>query len=351
MASSKQGGTAAAAQQLRSMSLGECAERKDNDDEPITKNGTNPTKLCSACGKKSDTLMKCRNCKCVWYCDKDCQNKHWKEHKKECKPIKKLLDERGGKLNLGTELDVGPLGKMPSREECPICMQVLPIHESLHTYFPCCGKTICCGCDYQHKIKSGKGQTCAFCREPLPKSDEEILARALKRVKCQDPHAMHNIAVEYGRGGLGLTVDQDKCIELLRESADLGYPMAHYTLGNFHHDGEMGFEQNEEKGFKYWEKAAEGGQIAAQHKVGYREVINDNFVVAIRHWRLSASGGLRLSMDNLIACFERGLLCHGDLAETLQVMYRSRAELKSDNRDQYIEYLKMTGEYDAEYDA
>ena len=52
--------------------------------------------------------MKCRACKCVWYCDKECQNKHWKEHKKECKRIKKELDKRGGKLDLGTELDVGP---------------------------------------------------------------------------------------------------------------------------------------------------------------------------------------------------------------------------------------------------
>ena len=42
---------------------------------------------------------------------------------------------------------------------------------------------------------------------------------------------------------------------------------------------------------------------------------------------------------------------HGDLAETLQAMYRARAEMKSEDRDQYIEYLKRTGEYEAEYDS
>ena len=94
------------------MSLGESTEKKDSETGTNTKNGT-PTKkeMCSACGKKSSTLMKCRACKCVWYCDKDCQNKHWKEHKTECKPIKKELDKRGGKLDLGTEEDIGPLGK------------------------------------------------------------------------------------------------------------------------------------------------------------------------------------------------------------------------------------------------
>ena len=74
--------------------------------------------MCSACGKSSDTLKKCAACKCVWYCDKKCQNKHHKEHKEECRPIKKVLDKRGGKLDVGTELNVGPLGKMPPREEC-----------------------------------------------------------------------------------------------------------------------------------------------------------------------------------------------------------------------------------------
>eukprot|EP00561_Arcocellulus_cornucervis_P007023 CAMPEP_0185818742 /NCGR_PEP_ID=MMETSP1322-20130828/21136_1 /TAXON_ID=265543 /ORGANISM="Minutocellus polymorphus, Strain RCC2270" /LENGTH=71 /DNA_ID=CAMNT_0028515879 /DNA_START=19 /DNA_END=231 /DNA_ORIENTATION=- len=71
MASSKEDGTAAAAEQLRSISLGSSAERKndDNETEPTAKNGT-PTKMCSACGKGSNTLKKCNGCKCVWYCDK-----------------------------------------------------------------------------------------------------------------------------------------------------------------------------------------------------------------------------------------------------------------------------------------
>ena len=56
-------------------------------------------------------------------------------------------------------------------------------------------------------------------------------------------------------------------------------------------------------------------------------------------------------MDSLVVCFEEGLLHHGDLAETLQVFYRSRDEMKSDGRDQYITYLKMKGEYKEEYEC
>ena len=55
-------------------------------------------------------------------------------------------------------------------------------------------------------------------------------------------------------------------------------------------------------------------------------------------------------MEGLIECFEDGLLHHGDLAETLRAFYLARAEMKSDDRDEFIEYLKENGEYKEEYE-
>ena len=361
MASTKEDGTstavAAAAEQLGSVSLGGSVEGKDNETETKNEDDQNneeaPAKCCSACGKKSNALKKCNGCKCVWYCDKKCQNKHRKEHKKECRPIKKELDIRGGKLDVGTELDIGPRGEVPPREECPICMRVLPIQEILQTYYACCGKTICGGCDFQHKIKSREqavASTCAFCRTAAPESDEEILARLSKRAELKDPEALYNIAMNYGDGGLGLPVDQAKCIELLRESADLGFPDAQYNLGKYHHFSEMGLEQNEEEVLGYCEKAAERGDVQARHNVGGIEFRSDNHLAALRHFRLSASAGFKPSVNSLIARFEVGMLRRGDLAETLQAFYRSRAEMKSEDRDKYIAYLKKVGEYKEEYE-
>ena len=351
MSSTKDDGTAsAAAEQLGSMSLGESAERKG---EPETKNeddtnGTPTKKLCSKCGKESDKLKKCTACKCVWYCDKDCQNRHWKEHKKECKPIKKELAKRGGKLDLGTELDVGPLGKLPPREECPICMRVLPIHPKLHTYAPCCGKTLCCGCNYQHQTKSSEQAvlpTCAFCRTTVPRSIEEELALRSKRIELKDPDALMGMAMDYSCGRNGMPVDHAKCIGLLREVVDLGFTTAQYQIGAFHSTGEMGLEQNEEEAFKCYKEAAEGGHLIARHSLGCTEGRNGNHAAAMRHVRLSASGGYRRSMGSLVSCFEGGLLQHKDLAETLQAFYCARTEMKSEDRDQYIKLLKETGEY------
>ena len=360
MASSKEDDAAAAAgQQLGALSLG--AERNETNEDADT-NGTPSKKLCSKCGKESDTLKKCTACKCVWYCDKDCQNRHWKEHKKECKRIKKELAKRGGKLDLGNELDLGPLPDLPPREECPICMRALPLHENIQAYNECCGKMICCGCDFQHQLKNGKwadaGQTmeqvqaptCAFCRVPMSNSDEETLARLRKRVEGEDPRALFIMAKAHGFGKYGLPVDQAKCINLLRQVAGLGFPPAQYTLGHYHLNGSMGLEQNDEEAIKYWKKAAEGGHLISRHNLGISESNNGNRVAAMRHWRLCASGGCRSSMESLITRFEKGWLHHADAAEVLQAMYCARAELRSEDRDKYIAHLKRTGEYKAEYE-
>ena len=363
MPSSKEDGTATAAEQLGFMSLGTSAERKHNateNDEDAEENG-DPAKFCSACEKESETLKKCTACKCVWYCNKACQKRHRKEHKKECKRIKRILDDRGGVLNLGTETDIGPLGKVPPREECPICMRVFPLHAELHAYFPCCGKTICCGCDFQHCVinedheGSEREQTpvhvCAFCRSSeSSESDGEHLVQLRKRVKLKDPDALSIMAVSYGYGHNGLPVDQAKCIVLLRESADLGDPISHYQLGLFYHEGKMGLHQNEEEAIKYWEKAAEGGHVLARHYLGVIEGNTGDHVAAIRHFQLSASGGHRGSMGALIQCFEDGFLQHQYLAETLLAFYRSSAEMRSEDRDIFIKHLKRIGEYKEEYE-
>ena len=82
----KEDGTEAVA----AISLGGSAERNvESKKDADTKNDEAPAKLCSACGKKSDTVKKCTACKCVWYCDTMCQKKRRKEHIKECKRIKK----------------------------------------------------------------------------------------------------------------------------------------------------------------------------------------------------------------------------------------------------------------------
>ena len=93
------------------------------------------------------------------------------------------------------------------------------------------------------------------------------MARLRKRVELKDPKAMRDMALYYGDGDFGLPVDQAKCIELLRQSAGLGFPNAQFNLGNYYDDGEMGLEQNKEEASKCYKVAAEGGYLAARHNL------------------------------------------------------------------------------------
>jgi hypothetical protein len=347
MATAKDDETAMLDALLGPMTLSESAKRETNETEPPTaKNGTAHNKklhVCSACGKERTDLKLCNGCKCIWYCDKDCQNRHRKEHRKECKRIKKELDTRDllgkqeGKYDLGFERDIGPPGKLPQREECPICMCLMPLEPLLQEYFSCCGKIICRSCYSQHNLKSMEQRlplTCAYCRAMFPIFEEDVVARLTKSAERKDPRALLKLAMHHGDGNLGLPVDQAKCIDLLRESAGLGHPDAQYQLGNFYKFGEMGLEQNDAEALKYWEKAAEGGHIAALHNLGCAEGRDGNYVAAMRHFRLAVSGGRRESIETLIAFFEKGLLHHGDLAEALQAFYLATSEIRSENRGQ-----------------
>ena len=41
---------------------------------------------CGMC-KSKDATKRCSRCKSEWYCNRACQVKHWKDHKKFCKTI------------------------------------------------------------------------------------------------------------------------------------------------------------------------------------------------------------------------------------------------------------------------
>ena len=154
----------------------------------------------------------------------------------------------------------------------------------------------------------------------------------------------------YGYGECGLSVDQTKCIDLMRQSAALGCPFSQYQLGVLHSTGDMGLEQDDAQAKMHWEKAAEGGHLTSRHNLACKEASMGNHIAAMRHWRSAASGGQRSSMEGVIGCFEAGALRHGDLAATLQAFYLARSEMKSADRDEYIRYLKMTGQFDEEFD-
>ena len=152
------------------------------------------------------------------------------------------------------------------------------------------------------------GASFTECVPFLPNRAGKIRQRDLsdfsKRVELKDPEALLNMGLVYGRGWYGLPVDQTKCIEFLRQSADLGCRKALHDLGYCHLYGQMGLEQNDGKALFYLKKAAEDGDMHARHRLGCVEDERGDDLAAMRHFRLPASGGYRASMEYLIDNFE-----------------------------------------------
>src|SRR6056300_1567949 len=191
--------------------------------------------VCANCGKAAvdDVKLKiCTACKLVKYCSVECQKNHWSKHKKACK--KRAAEIRDD--NLFRQPDESYLG------ECPICCLPLPLDLSKSAVTSCCCKRICDGCSHANKQREweqGLEQKCAYCREPLPDTQEEAEKILMKRVKANDPAAIRQIGDKCFREG-----DFEGAFEYLTKAAELGDIDGHYNLSVLYHNGK-GVEKDE----------------------------------------------------------------------------------------------------------
>jgi len=130
----------------------------------------------------------------------------------------------------------------------------------------CCSKLICNGCNFanihvKREKEAGLEMRCTFCREPMPKSQEEVTMRCEKRIKKNDPSAMRfrgRNCIDEG--------DYESALKYFTKASKLGNVEAHYNLSVMHRDG-IGVEEDEEKAIYHLEEAA----IAGQKMEGSRE--------------------------------------------------------------------------------
>ena len=55
---------------------------------------------CFQCGKRGHKLPKCTQCSQAYYCNADCQRKHWKRHKPVCRATVAALARRATRERL-----------------------------------------------------------------------------------------------------------------------------------------------------------------------------------------------------------------------------------------------------------
>ena len=127
----------------------------------------------------------------------------------------------------------------PQQDECPICMMILPPHESESLYLTCCGKTMCWGCAFSTigvHVRNGRdlsealdlGAICPFCRE----SHGQAYKSVMKRAEYGQHEAMFQVGM-YGfkKGENSLKIDKTEGMKWLQRAMEVGNGKAAFQLG------------------------------------------------------------------------------------------------------------------------
>ena len=267
-------------------------EEKETDDnegekKTTTKKSSTPNTIiiivCSNCETLQTETHKLIRCPChsVRYCNKDCQKKHRTQHKKECrrllaekkmkktkqitaKPPQEEEQEQGErKEHNATETTTND--QEEERDECPICLEMIPKIDAYFTRFVCCGNGLHDHC--AEDLKSTKiGDNCPLCRAKAPTTKKETIKQLRPWVKKKIAWAQALIAGKYDRGE-GVKQSYGTARKYYDLAAQQGNIGSMFNLGKLYHYG-FGVEQSYDRAFEYYEQAADLGLADAQFLTG-----------------------------------------------------------------------------------
>ena len=234
--------------------------------------------------------------------------------------------------------DIDLFAPVPEREECPVCLQTLPLREDETLFMTCCGKKVCCGCIIKSKMVDRKNgvpdhkQKCAFCRQPYPKNNVKALKKLMKK---NNPDAFYQMTRNYREGKEGALQSETKSLDMCIRAAELGHPNAYAVIGNYCRQG-FGMEQNTSKALEFYEVGAKKGSVGAHSDLALMHKGYGNIDLYIKHMKLVASAGEQGAMDSLMNAYKDKLVSKEDLTQTLRACQASQNEMKSIDRDNYV---------------
>lgn len=106
--------------------------------------------------------------------------------------------------------------------------------------------------------------------------------------EADNSYSLHRLYVTYREGADGIAKNEDEAIGYLRQSADLGYVNAIYSLGYEYMVGEA-LHQDNEKALEYMTKAADEGYVFASavlgvfYYTGEYDIVSKDYNMAFKH--------------------------------------------------------------------
>jgi hypothetical protein len=288
---------------------------------------------CASCGQAEIDdikLKKCPDCDLVKYCSDGCQEKHREQHDEYCKKRAAELRDR----DLFTPPEESHLG------ECPICCLPLSLDHRKSALADCCSKIICNGCAIANKrreFEAGLKRRCAFCREPVPTTYEEVDKRRMNRIKKNCPVAMCQMGRRRRDKG-----DYETAFKYFTKAAELGDASANFELSCMYRLGQ-GVEKDAQKEGYHLEQAAIRGHPGARHNLGVYDSDSHRYDRAKKHLIIAANLGYQDSLKGLRLLYADGHASKEDYAGALRAYQAAVDETKSEEREKAEEAAKNGG--------
>ena len=191
-------------------------------------------------------------------------------------------------------------------EECPVCLDTLPVDVRTLSRMICCGKAMHTSC-YEDIMKSTMNDeqknACPLCRTRYPGTDKDELKQLRKWAEKGATWAENMLANKYYFGKLGLTQSYDKAIQLYEMAIAQGDPHAMFQLGTMYSLGE-GVDQSYKRAAELYTMAADLGHAGAQCNLGASyynggQRVEQSYESAREWWTKAAAQGDADAIENL----------------------------------------------------
>lgn len=301
------------------------------------------------CGALSSSLKRCTACKEVYYCGVGCQRSHHKYHRNECKKRSNSKDDllpsvtrEYDKAAAATEISDWTIGwEPPEREDCPICMDPLPLIPKYSTYKSCCGQLICEGCRIEAQGKS-QHSLCPFCREQETET-EELVERLETRVAKNDPRAMMTLSGTLMRINPSRN-SEVRSLALIQKAAGLGLPIACGSIGMMYYTGCDVLPRDVTKAEELSVRAAKGNDPTGLRTLAMIESDRFNVAKSTRLTRLAAAVGDKEAIELLKRLYRvqlgEGIVTKDELAASLRAFHAAQKEMEGPAREKHRDAIK-----------
>lgn len=196
------------------------------------------------------------------------------------------------------------------------------------------GKWVCVGCSYANREREkeeGLKQTCVFCREVPPETNELAEKKKLERVEKNDALAMSEVGKRLYWDG-----NERAAVEYWRNAVQLDGPGAvdaHDNLALCYEKGTGGVKIDMEKHRWHLEEAAMAGHPKARLSLANLEGKNGNHHIAVKHALIAMHQGYAGAMKLIGRLYASGVMNKTDYAKCLRVYQEAVEKTKTPQRE------------------